>query len=423
MNIFITGVNYRTTPIQYRENLSFSRDEQQKILTRLKEIPGVLECVLLSTCNRSEVYIYADNCDFNGETVEKLLCEVKGLLLYEYKKFFYFYSSIKAVKHLFQVASGLESQVLGEDQILGQVKDAHRLSMELKASAGVLNTLFRDAVTAAKKVKTYTDLSKNSLSVGSLAAKLVEQTLHGKLQDKKALIIGMGKIGSLALKNLIALGIGKVYVTNRTHGKYVKSEFSARQGIEFVPYQDRYSVLNEADIVISSTSSPHYTITRDMVEKSVAGFKERIFIDLAVPRDMDVSVSEIPGIKYFNMDDLKITIDENVDKRLLEVTKANEIIDAYVLEYEKWFKFKGYLPLINELQKYVEEILNGKITETLSKLECASESDKEMVRSSISGSVKKILNKFIFSIRDVGSKEEIEAYFKCLNDILTSRKL
>ncbi|MCX7923582.1 MAG: glutamyl-tRNA reductase [Clostridia bacterium] len=417
MNIYISGINYRTTPLELREKLSFNMDEQKRALADIHKLPAVSECVILSTCNRTEVYIYCDSENFDNSNVEKLLCDIKGLSTYEFKKYFYAYSGVNAVKHLFKVASGLDSMVLGEDQILGQVKEAHDISLSAGTSSVVLNTLFREAVTAAKKVKTYTDLSRNSISVGSLAVKLLSDIFENKLEDKCALIIGLGKIGSIILKNLTSKGIAKIYVTNRSHGK-VKDLSKIYPSVHFVDYNDRYSVVNECDIVISSTTSPHYTITRDMLEKSLTDIKQRVFIDLAVPRDIDIEIKELVGIKYFNIDHLTAAADENIDRRLLEATKAEQIIDDFVLEFEKWYGFRKILPVVKEVQKYTEEIVNDKINQTIAKLKYASDEDKDTVRASMANLVNGILNKFVYSVREYGSKEDIEAYFRCLSEVI-----
>lgn len=417
MNIFVSGINYKTTPLEIREKISLSVEEQKLIIDELMKLPEVCECVVLSTCNRTEVYVYSSSCRFNNESIEKLLCSFKGLNIYEYKKYFYFYSSSRAVKHLFKVASGLDSMVLGEDQILSQVRDSHELSMKSGASLSILNTLFRDAVTAAKNIKTYTDLSKNSTSIASLSVKLISDFFGGRMENKCALVIGAGKIGSIALKNLISYHTGKIYFTVRSHSK--AEEFSEQyDNVYAISYADRYSVINECDAVISSTASPHYTITRDVLEKTLGDKKDRLFIDLAVPRDIDMSITGIEGARYFNMDDLQLKVDENIDKRLLEASRAEEIIDRFVLDYEKWYDFRGVLPVIKDIQKYTYDILNERVNSTLARLKCSSEEDREIIKASMAATVNEIMNKFIYSVRECGSKEDIEAYFRCLEEVI-----
>jgi len=312
--------------------------------------------------------------------------------------------------------------VLGEDQILGQVKTALDLAIEAGASGSMLNGLFREAVTAAKKVKTYTGLSKNSLSVASLAVKLLSDYFGGSLEDRTVLIIGAGKIGRIALKNLLSKGIGKVYVCNRTHGKAGEIA-EGLPDVEAVNYDDRYKKINQCDIVISSTTSPHYTITRDMLEKSLTDMRLRAFVDLAVPRDIDVSIKEMPYTSYFNMDDLQLTVERNIDIRMLEVSRADEIIDQSIFEFQKWYEFREVLPIVKEIQRYTGELLDEKIRQTVAKLKTVSSEDVEIVKTSITSTVKAIMNTFVFNVRNCASKEEMEVYFKCLNNIIKNEQL
>ncbi|MDP4182343.1 MAG: glutamyl-tRNA reductase [Bacillota bacterium] len=417
MNILVIGVNYRQTPVEIREKLNFSIDEQRNAVVEISKLKGVNECALLSTCNRTEVYIYTSFAHFDSSIIENKLCELKGLDIYYLKKYFNVFSSLKAVKHLFMVAGGLDSMVLGEDQILGQVKDAHEIALENGTSESVLNTLFRDAVTAAKKVKTFTEISKNSVSIGSNAVKLVERIFSGEMNKKRALVIGAGKIGSIAFKNLMSDELKKVYITYRNHKK-IEDNYEMYDNVEMLDYNMRYSVIDDCDIIISATTSPHYTITRDLLEKSVVNNKKRIFIDLAVPRDIDLAIKEIPWVGYYNIDDLQLEVDKNLDKRLLEVSKAEEIIDQYIIEYENWYEFRNVLPIVKDVQKYTDEIVTKKINYALTKLKSSSEEDKELIRNSMSGIANEILNKLLYSVKENDCKEDIKAYFRCLREVM-----
>ncbi len=417
MNIYVSGINYRSTPIEIREGLSFDTDGQRLALDSISRLPLVSECVLVSTCNRTEVYIYSESGNFDVSTVERVLCGIKGLDPYAYKKYFYTYCGAKAVKHLFNVACGLDSMVLGEDQILGQVKSAYDLSLEAGASSNVLNVLFRDAVTAAKKIKTNTELSKKSVSIGSLAVKLLVEVFEGKLEDKCALVIGAGKMGAIALKNLCSRGVGKIYVTNRSHGK-AEDLSKIYKSVLPIEYGDRYSVIDACDMIISSTASPHYTITRDMLEKSAGTEKERVFVDLAVPMDIDRSVTELPGVRYFNIDGLKAVMQENLEVKTSEAAKAGEIIKEFVEEYEKWYEFRSALPVVKEVQNFTEDVVNERIAGTLARLKSASEEDRELITAAMKNTVNEIMDKLVYSIRKHGSKDDIRAYFKCLGDVM-----
>lgn len=421
MNIYISGVNYKTTPLAIREKLSFNLEEQRNALGQITNLPCVSECVLLSTCNRTEVYVYPAGRSFDNSLIEKILCDLKGLALYDLKKYFHTYRGAKAVKHLFKVACGLDSMVLGEDQILGQVKNAYEFALELKASSSVLNTLFRDAITAAKKVKTNTGLSKNSVSVGALAVKWVCAELEGKIEDKCALIIGAGKVGAVVLKQLSVRGIKKIFLTNRSHGTAV--DLSKTNGtVEPIAYNDRYSIINECDIVVSSTSSPHYTITRDALEQHLTGGKPRYFIDLAVPRDFDASLSEINGVRYYHIDDLRKVAEKNIDQRMIEAAKAEPIIEQSMADFEKWYEFRSVLPVVNDVQRFIEAVLKEKIDGAMEKLNNVSKAERELVKSSIASAVNEIMNMFIYNVREKGDKDDMPGYFRCLNEVIKENR-
>ncbi|RCX17574.1 glutamyl-tRNA reductase [Anaerobacterium chartisolvens] len=417
MNIYVTGINYKTTPIQTRELLSFNKNERIQALKHVFKLRGVEECILLSTCNRTEIYIYSQVEDFDVGQAQNALCRIKELDIYELKKYFYVYGGVKAAEHLFNVASGLDSMVLGEDQILGQVKEAHDIALEARTSSSILNTLFREAITAAKEVKTNTGLSHESLSIGSLAAKLLEESFKEGLSSKCALVIGTGKMGFIAFKNLLSKGVGKIYATTRAHGTS-RGILGQMPGVIAIDYDKRYSVLNECDIVISSTSSPHYTLTKDMVEKNITVLKQRVFIDMAVPRDMDELIGEVEGISCYNIDSLKCISVKNLDRRIEEASKAGNIIREFVEEYEKWYEFRSVLTEVKHIRELVQQSAEAKIEGVIGRLKQAGNEDKEMVRAAVNGIVGDIINRFIYNVRDNACNEDMKVYFRCLAESL-----
>jgi len=336
MNIYVLGVNYKITPIEIREKLCFSEGNLIEALNDIKADRNVEECVILSTCNRSEVYIYSGNKNLDRKTIEQLLCNSKKIDPFIFKKYFYFYQGDAAIYHTFKVAVGLDSMVLGEDQILGQVKSAHRIAMDQKTSGAILNTLFRDAVTSAKAIKTNTKISQIPTSVASIAIRKVYD-IFGGLESKNVLIIGLGQTGSLTVNQLKDYGAKKIYVTNRTHGK-AEDIANRYEAVEVVEYTKRYHYLDEVDIIISSTKSPHYTITADLAKSYIKSNKKRIFLDLSLPRDIDEDVKGIENTTYINIDDLKMNVLNNENRRYSEIKKAEEIIYHYILEFERWLE-------------------------------------------------------------------------------------
>ncbi len=420
MNILVTGVNYKTADIDIREKLSFVRSDRIKLLERLAGLDNVIESVLVSTCNRTEVYVFLERMESGSKPIERMLCDFKELNLSKMCKYFYSYEGKKAVEHLFKVASGLDSMVLGEDQILGQIKEASETAIKLKTSSKILNTMFRFAITAAKRVKTLTSLSRNSLSIGSLAVKLLEQRYKGKLEDKTAMVIGAGKIGCITLKNLLSKGIGSAYVTNRSHGRALdlSLKIPVEKGrIKIIDYKGRYALMDECHIVISCTESPHYTITRDLLKENISTERERIFIDLAVPRDIDNEITHIKNLSYFNVDDLKQAAGENEILRKKEACKAEVILNEYMDEFTRWYDFRSVLPLVKDIQRLANEFVQEK-TNRISSLESISEEDLEIVKESINSSLKDLMKRFVYNVKEYEDSNDLEIYFKCLRKAL-----
>ena len=421
MKIYVSGVSYRNSPIEIREKLSFSNEQLKILVRRLKSIEGLTECIALSTCNRTEVYVFSNEESFDPSIIEKEMCEQKGLNIYNFKKNFYFYNSKKAVKHLYKVACGLDSMVLGEDQILGQVKAAYEIAVKLKSSGSVLNKLFLGAITTAKKIKTETLISQNSISVSTLAVKLVKETFGDEINNKSVLIIGTGKMGGIALKNFLDLNLNKIYITNRTQGKCVELQ-KKYCDIESIDYKNRFELIEECDIVISATSSPHYTITQDVLEKVIKTYKKRILIDLAIPRDIDQEVKKIKGINYFNIDDLKNVADENLYKRINEAEKAKEMLEAAILDYERWYEFRNHLPVLRDIQQFADQLIEKKTGEVLTKVKNISDEEKTFISQGINSSVNEVISRLVYSIRDDGSRQNIRDYFSTLEEVLCTKE-
>lgn len=336
MNLYVLGVNIKTTPIEIREKLNFSKAELNDSLHQFKSKACIEECVILSTCNRTEIYIYSGVVALDRHYIEQILCDIKMVDAAEFRKFFYFYFDQSAVHHLFKVAVGLDSMVLGEDQILGQVKEANLSAIEFKASGAILNTLFREAITSAKDIKTNTDMSKIPVSVSSVALRKIYNIFNG-LNNCEVLIIGLGQVGILTVNQLKSYGAKKIYVTNRTHGK-AEQIAQMYENTEVINYNDRYNYLDRSNIIISSTASPHYTITADTAKKYIVTLKKRVFLDLAVPRDIDEDIKYIHESIYINVDSLNSEIQANQTKRFNEIEKAEKIIDKYIIEFNNWLK-------------------------------------------------------------------------------------
>ena len=391
MNIQAISITHKNTPLDIREKFSFTKEQQEEIMRKLKEVEGIDESCIISTCNRTEAYVKASD-----ESSGNVFSEMEDILLREadardddkVSDFLMFFPTRKAIRHLFNVTAGLDSMLIGEDQILGQVKDAHRQARETGTVGTYLNTLFRDAVTAAKKVKTDTDLSKSGTSTATLAVRAAEEAL-GSLKNKKVLLIGAtGEIGSIVLMNLQSFDGIDIKCTTRTN-KIIPTKHG-RNNYTTVDYMDRYDFIDEADVVISATSSPHYTLTYSKIKKSIHTEKPRAFIDLAVPIDIEARVKEMPQTYYSNIDDFNHLAKEKNAKKHNSVLQASNIIEEYELKFEQWMIFQENLGVM----KAVKEAM--------------------MKRARIKGT-ENAINHLFWWTRDNNMPRNLEKFFECLD--------
>ena len=346
------SINYKKADVSVRHKLSFSCDKTREFIRYIINKGIAHECVVLSTCNRTEVY-YSDD---QNEKITAALAGSTGLktsFLYKYVMNFY---GDKAVEHLFRVAGGLDSMVVGEDEILGQTKAAYFLAKDEKAVGFETNVIFQAAIACAKRIKTETVMSRTSVSVATLAANEA-----AKLSDNvSVLIIGAsGKIGMSTLKNLLSHKNVKVTATLR-HGKAKRKEFEAL-GAAIIDYEDRYKYIAASDCIISATSSPHYTVTGYDLRQNIKDDSRRLFIDLAVPPDIDTAITSINGNELINIDLFEKLAKENNDLKLECIDEAEHIIAEELDTLRKNMQFHEFMP-------YLEDIAEKNETLSLDKL-------------------------------------------------------
>lgn len=338
MQLIAVSISHEKAPLSIREKVSFTKRRQAEILQYIKQNIAD-ECVIVSTCNRCEFYLAGDNIE------EKFLDYLVSLTDSDIKNYAVIYENYDCCEHIMLTASGLKSMILGEDQILGQVKDAHEFAMANSSCGKFLNTLFRIAITGAKKVKTKTLLSKTPLSAATIAIKLC-QSILGTLNNKNVLIIGAsGKTGSIILKGLLSLGSVNVYVTSRTHG----DKINKTDGAVTINYEHRYDNFDIYDAVISATSSPHIVLENSKIQAALNSQKQRVFIDLAVPHDIDIKSNE--HIIYKDIDDLLEIAENNNKIKILETEKAKTILSEYIDRFLIWKLFTENEPLLKRLEK------------------------------------------------------------------------
>lgn len=341
MSFYVIGVNYKTTPVQIREKFSIGDHEYEMVLSAIRMLDGVTECALLSTCNRTELHIFSDSTLLDTGHIENCLCALKGTDIYQVKKYFYVYEGAGAIKHIIKVASGMDSMILGEDQILGQFRKAYEISMKQGTSRAVLNTLSRLAITSSKKIKTRNLMLGRVSSVAGQVGEFLVEIFGNGLADKNILIVGSGEIGNIVYEELLQIGAADIYMTQRS--RYGAEGTNNESKVKTISYNDRYLYIEQCDIVIGASSSPHYTITRDMLEESIINKnKSRIFIDLAVPRDFDELICQLDNVSLYNIDDLtNLTCRKSRNKKQLDLNYIYEQINSHANEFARWFQYRN----------------------------------------------------------------------------------
>jgi glutamyl-tRNA reductase len=368
MEIFVVGLNHRTAPVALREKLAFDAPAAARALDEIRTRFPRAEAVVLSTCNRVEVYIARPRHDGpDAEAISAFLCEFHGLPPAEPAACLYRREGEEAIKHLFLVAGGLDSMVLGESQIIGQVKEAWSAAALRQSVGKVFNRLFRTAFETAKEIHSETAVGQGKVSVGSAAVEMVRE-IFSEFSDKTVLLIGAGKMGELTLRNLVDLGIRRILVCNRSaeRGREVAGRFAA----EFVPFEELYTALVQADIVLTGTGSREPIIRAAPTQEVVARrhFRTMFVIDIAVPRDVEPAVGDLTNVFLYNIDDLKQIVDRNIEKRRREVERATAVIDRRAGEFLSWFEARDLGPLIGRLQEHVKASCDAELTRLRSRL-------------------------------------------------------
>ncbi len=381
MQIKMIGIDHIKAPLQYREKVAFSNTRIIEFLNILKKEENILSCVVLSTCNRTEIWVsYKENLI---NEIDYILCKFKNINLDEYKKYFVYRKDKEAVEHLFMVTSGLKSKILGEEQIITQVKNAVELSRENDFLDTKLDILFRNTITASKKIKTQIKFSKASFSViDSVINKL--QSLNIYIKNKNCLVIGNGEMGRLASEIFIKNG-ANVTMTLRQHHK---GNVVIPVGVNIINFSERVKVLPQFDIIVSTTSTNRYMLQYDEVSKII--LKEKVFfIDLAVPRDIDEKIFSIKGVNGFNIDDFEMEKNE-LDNINESIEKAKIILNDYIENFYKWYFNKDLINNIFNLSQKISDDIILRINKLI------DNNTKDFVEKAS----KKSIEKLIFCLRD-----------------------
>jgi glutamyl-tRNA reductase len=399
MNLILIGMNHKTAPLEIRESLSLACGDSINPLIEIMNIPQIKEAIYLSTCNRVEVLAHAVDEESAVEKLKSFIFNHGNLSPDDMARCLYLYYNHDAVRHLFRVASSIDSMVMGEPQILGQVKDAYRTAVEHNASGIMLNKIIHHAFRTAKRVRTETGIASNAISVSFAAVELAKK-IFGNLQGKTILLIGAGEMSELAAKHLLNYGVEKIFITNRTYARAVQMADNFHgTAVDFEKLQEK---IHDVDMIISSTGAPGYVIDVSMITASLRRRKNRLLflIDIAVPRDIDPAVGEIDNVYLYNIDNLQEIVDGNLQIRKKEAEKAEAIIDEEVTNYREWYNTLEVVPTIVSLREKMEGIIRGELAKSGAWMENLTEEERKNIEGLANSIINKILHDPITGLKE-----------------------
>lgn len=415
MHILVVGFNYKTAPVELREKFAFQEDELPEALQTLRNMKSILECTILSTCNRTEVYVVADQLHTGRHFTKKFLSEWFDLPRDEFSSYLTILENEHAVEHLFRVACGLDSMVLGETQILGQVRDSFLLAQNEKVTGTIFNHVFKEAVTLAKRAHTETDIGKHAVSV-SYAAVELGKNIFGDFSGKHVVILGAGKMSELTAKHLHANGSEKITVVNRTEQTAI--ELAKKFNGEARPFHELVDTLIDADVLISSTGSQQFVVTKEMVADVMKKRRGRplFMVDIAVPRDLDPKLAEYDDVFLYDIDDLQNIVESNIAERKQAAEKIELMIEEALVEFQTWLNTLGVVPIITALRNKALSVQASTMESIENKLPDLTEREKKILRKHTKSIVNQLLRDPITRVKEIAAEphaeEALQAFVK-----------
>lgn len=402
MNLKLIGVNHRTAPVEVRERFAVSEHKLPEALQCLVQHPGVSEGLIVSTCNRVEILAGLQNgsCDLRAH-----ICKYFGITAEEFDKYTYEYQERDAIKHLFRVTSSLDSMVVGEPQILGQVKEAYAVARAIGAVHSELDALLTRSFAVAKKIRNETAIATSAVSVASVAVDLAKK-IFGKLEGKNVYLVGAGKMCELAARHLLANGAGTIFVANRTYERAVK--LAAKFNGKPIQFEELYATADKADIIITSTGAPHAIFRKEHGDQFMAKRRNRpmFFIDIAVPRDVDASLNDVDGIFVYDIDDLQQVVASHVADRKREAVRAEEIVAFEVERFSERLQQHDVVPTILSLQEYLENIRQAEIDRHRNKFGEISAQQEAALDAMTKAMINKIMHTPIVTLKTAAKSPE-----------------
>jgi len=414
--LMVVGLNFRTAPLEVRERFWISEDRRYQALVQLSRAEGIDEVIVLATCNRTEFLLWVSDVTLAANSVMRLLGSEYGLKLCEWKHFYRLLDEA-ALLHVFRVASSLDSMVLGEPQVIAQVKQAWQQAQEVGTTGRFLDAVMQKALTVSKRVRSETAIGNAAVSIPYAAVELTRQ-IFGTLENKKVLLLGAGKMSELSARGLLNHGAGSVKVINRTLDH--AAELAAKLGGVAIPFEERWQHTAEADIIISSTSCPHTILSREEAEILVRGrnqgegedraseAKPLVIVDIAMPRDIDSAVREVKGIFLYNLDDLENLVDHNAGEREAAAAEAQKILEVEARGFRRKLIAERVVPTIVALRQRLDEICRQELDSFRQENGPFSRDQDEMLNAVMSKMTKRIAGSLARELKELPEKVEQE---------------
>lgn len=420
MEVAVVGLNFRSAPVAVRERVALEGDKLGTFYRTAQDAPDLTGAVALSTCNRTEIY-WSGPADM--DRVLDLWGAAAGVGTDRFGDYLYWHRNQAAVRHLFRVATGLDSMVLGETQILGQVKTAYQAAQRAGVAGG-LHRVFLAALRVGKRAHAETGISHNALSIGYAAVELARKIFGDELVRRRALVVGTGENGTLVARHLRAAGVARMCVMNRT---YERAEALARSlGAEAIPFERLADAVAASDVVVTSTGAPSAIVTRDMVQAAVKSRRGAplVLLDLAVPRDVEPGVEQIaPSVFRYDVDDLEAVVQHNRARREREVQAVERIIEEEVATLTQEMDVSAVAPLIRSLREKAERLRQQELEYTFRRLPHLSERDRAVVDQAMRHLLNQLLNDPMVSIRGWAGRPEGAVYLAALRDLFRLKDL
>ena len=417
MLIVAKGMNHYTAPLEVRERYALPESRLGEISLKMKTLTGLDETLVLSTCNRTEIYVRAASFEQAISAIHEFMQEQFGEDSASLKeKWFYTYQGYEAVEHLFRVASGIDSMVVGEGQVLGQVRTSYMKAMEHGATGEVINELFSRAVHTGKRARTETEISRNAVSVAHAAIDMAKN-VFSTLKKKNILIVGAGKMCEVACRHLDSAGPCHITVANRTLKKAKETASVLKATADSM--QNIPKLLETADVVISSTAAPHYVIHYADVKNAMQRRRGRpLYIaDIAVPRDVEPDVARLPSVFLYNIDDLKGVVSDNLEKRRREIVRVETIIMQELGEWQAWLSGREAVPLLTSFRTKIDTIREKELRKAMKKLEHLDPDDRQAVTLLTRSIVNKILHHPTVRLKEAAAQQDGQVYMDALQKL------